>query len=262
MAHNLHLNSRDVQKIYYWPVSCERDSFAKGGKSLLQRRKTALLGSRVNETFPWREENSRSHDTGPMIGPELSLSKKCIPSDLASKDKKFWGIQGYIGCGGNMRHFYPRCNAKAYLCFVVVLVLLLPFLHKHGHVNKQDWKGFQSLAANIFVKLVPTTYLVFEIPICKMESQILALKIAIGISNTNWCFKYQLVLQITIGTSNTMSNDPPRRRTTKLSGYKSRASTTCSRQKIFSPFLPRLYRPAVLFLRIIRSKIFALIWNT
>jgi hypothetical protein len=31
---------------------------------LLQRRKTALLGSRVNETFPLREENSRSHDTG------------------------------------------------------------------------------------------------------------------------------------------------------------------------------------------------------
>jgi hypothetical protein len=35
-----------------WPVSCERDSFAKGEKSLLQRRKTALLGWRVNGTFP------------------------------------------------------------------------------------------------------------------------------------------------------------------------------------------------------------------
>jgi hypothetical protein len=56
---------------------------------------------------------------------------------------------------------------------------------------KQDCKGFQSLAANIFVKLVPTfinTYLVSQIPICKMESQILALKKAIGISNTNWYF--------------------------------------------------------------------------
>jgi hypothetical protein len=47
-----------------WPVSCERDSFAKGKKSLLQRRKTALLGWRVNKTFPWRDENSRSRDTG------------------------------------------------------------------------------------------------------------------------------------------------------------------------------------------------------
>jgi hypothetical protein len=36
----------------------------KGEKSLLQRRKTALLGWRVTETFPWKEENSRSHDTG------------------------------------------------------------------------------------------------------------------------------------------------------------------------------------------------------
>jgi hypothetical protein len=33
-------------------VSCERDSFAKGEKSLLRRRKTALLGWRVSETFP------------------------------------------------------------------------------------------------------------------------------------------------------------------------------------------------------------------
>jgi hypothetical protein len=43
-----------------------------------------------------------------------------------------------------------------------------------------------SLAANISVKLVPTTfintYLVSQIPICKMESHILALKKAIGIS--------------------------------------------------------------------------------
>jgi hypothetical protein len=30
-----------------WPVSCERDSFSKGKKSLLQRRKTALPGWRV-----------------------------------------------------------------------------------------------------------------------------------------------------------------------------------------------------------------------
>jgi hypothetical protein len=35
----------------YWPMSCERDSFAKGGKSLSQRRKTTLLGWRVNETY-------------------------------------------------------------------------------------------------------------------------------------------------------------------------------------------------------------------
>jgi hypothetical protein len=52
-----------------------------------------------------------------------------------------------------------------------------------------------------------------------MESQILALKKGdcIGISNTNWYFKYQLLLQIPIVTSNAMSNDPPRRttRTTK-----------------------------------------------
>jgi hypothetical protein len=43
-------------------------------------------------------------------------------------------------------------------------------------------------------KLVPTTfintYLVYQIPICKMESHILSLKKAIGISNTNWYFKY------------------------------------------------------------------------
>jgi hypothetical protein len=58
----------------------------------------------------------------------------------------------------------------------------------------------KSLAANISVKLVPTTllntYLVSQIPICKMISQILALKKAIGISNTNgtsntnWYFKH------------------------------------------------------------------------
>jgi hypothetical protein len=36
----------------------------------------------------------------------------------------------------------------------------------------------------------------FQIPICKMESQILLLKKgdSIGISNTNWYFKYKLVL--------------------------------------------------------------------
>jgi hypothetical protein len=33
-------------------VSCERDSFTKGIFPLLQRRKTALLGWIVNETFP------------------------------------------------------------------------------------------------------------------------------------------------------------------------------------------------------------------
>jgi hypothetical protein len=58
-----------------------------------------------------------------------------------------------------------------------------------------------------FLKLVPTTrtntYLVSQIPICKLESLILALKKAIGISNTNWYIKYQLVHQIPIGTSNT-----------------------------------------------------------
>jgi hypothetical protein len=50
----------------------------------------------------------------------------------------------------------------------------------------------------------------------------MALKKAIGISNTNlistsntnWYFKYQLVLQIPIGTSNTNYNDPPRTTTT------------------------------------------------
>jgi hypothetical protein len=43
----------------------------------------------------------------------------------------------------------------------------------------------------------------------------LVLQIPIGTSNTNWYFKYQLVLQIPIGTSNTMSTDPPRTRRTK-----------------------------------------------
>jgi hypothetical protein len=32
-----------------WPVSCEQE------KSLLQRRKTALLGWRVTETFPFKK---------------------------------------------------------------------------------------------------------------------------------------------------------------------------------------------------------------
>jgi hypothetical protein len=45
--------------------------------------------------------------------------------------------------------------------------------------------------------VVKNTYLVSQIPICKMVSQILELRKAIGI------FKYQLVLQIPIGTSNT-----------------------------------------------------------
>jgi hypothetical protein len=45
-------------------VSCKRDSFARGIFSLLQRRKNALLGWSENETLPWREENSRSHDWG------------------------------------------------------------------------------------------------------------------------------------------------------------------------------------------------------
>jgi hypothetical protein len=66
---------------------------------------------------------------------------------------------------------------------------------------------FSKIAANISVKLVPSTfintYLVSQIPICKMESQILALKKAIGISNNNWYFKYQLVLRVPIVTSNT-----------------------------------------------------------
>jgi hypothetical protein len=41
-------------------VSCECP-LQKGIFSLLQKRKTAVLGWRVNETFPWREEHSRSH---------------------------------------------------------------------------------------------------------------------------------------------------------------------------------------------------------
>jgi hypothetical protein len=65
-----------------------------------------------------------------------------------------------------------------------------------SYIPKPDWKGFQSLAANISVKLVPTTYLVSQIPICNMVAQILALKKAIGISNTNWYFKYQLVYKL------------------------------------------------------------------
>jgi hypothetical protein len=51
-----------------------------------------------------------------------------------------------------------------------------------------------------------TNYFYKHLSICKMESQILALKKAIGISHTNWYFKYQLVLQISIGTSNTNWN--------------------------------------------------------
>jgi hypothetical protein len=46
---------------------CKRDF------SLLQRRKTALLGWSVNETFPWREENCRSHDTGQYVLPEIYI---------------------------------------------------------------------------------------------------------------------------------------------------------------------------------------------
>jgi hypothetical protein len=64
---------------------------------------------------------------------------------------------------------------------------------------------------------------VFQIPIgtSKFKYQ-LVLQIPIGTSNTNWYQKYQLVPQIPIGTTNTnwyfkyytMSNDPPRKRTT------------------------------------------------
>jgi hypothetical protein len=68
---------------------------------------------------------------------------------------------------------------------------------------------------------IPACKMVSQIPICKMVSQIPALKKA-GISNTNWYntnwyFKYQLVLLVPIGTLNTMTNDPTRRttRTTK-----------------------------------------------
>jgi hypothetical protein len=84
----------------------------------------------------------------------------------------------------------------------------------------------------------------------------MALKKAIGISNTNlistsntnWYFKYQLVLQIPIGTSNTnwyfkyqlvlqipyvtihqeQEQEQQQQQQQQQSGYKSRASTTCS----------------------------------
>jgi hypothetical protein len=58
------MSLKTIQSMGYWPVSCERDSFAKGIFSLLQRRKTALPGWRGTETYLRREDNSRSHDTG------------------------------------------------------------------------------------------------------------------------------------------------------------------------------------------------------
>jgi hypothetical protein len=41
----------------------------------------------------------------------------------------------------------------------------------------------------------------------------------------NWYFKYQLVFQIPIGTSNTMSNDPPRTTTTTTTTTTTRITT-------------------------------------
>jgi hypothetical protein len=92
---------------------------------------------------------------------------------------------------------------------------------------------FSRLAANISVKLVPSTfintYLVSQIPICKMESQILALKKAIGISNTNWYFECRLLLQIPIFTSDAMSNDPLRRRRTRTTATTATTTTTTTK---------------------------------
>jgi hypothetical protein len=45
------------------------------------------------------------------------------------------------------------------------------------------------------------TSLVSQIPIYKMVSQILVLKKAIDISNTNWYFECRLVLRVPIGQS-------------------------------------------------------------
>jgi hypothetical protein len=59
--------------------------------------------------------------------------------------------------------------------------------------NKQDWKVFQSLAANISVKLVQIAmkfcHVVFLLQIPK-----LVLRIPIVTSNTNCYYKYQLLL--------------------------------------------------------------------
>jgi hypothetical protein len=76
-----------------------------------------------------------------------------------------------------------------------------------------------------------------------MESQILALKkaialvfqIPIGTSNANCYFKYQFLVQIPIVTSNTNRvtiHQEEEEEEQQQSGYKSRASTTCSRLKI------------------------------
>jgi hypothetical protein len=44
-----------------WPVSCERDSFAKGKKSLLQRRKTWLAGEEWR--LPFEGKKMAAHMT-------------------------------------------------------------------------------------------------------------------------------------------------------------------------------------------------------
>jgi hypothetical protein len=74
-------------------------------------------------------------------------------------------------------------------------------------------------------------YIKIQIPICKMESQILALKkrrlvfqIPIGTSIADWYFKYQLVFRIHWVTIQQQQE--------QQSEYKSRASTTCSRLKM------------------------------
>jgi hypothetical protein len=60
-----------------------------------------------------------------------------------------------------------------------------------------------------------------------MESQILALKKVIGISNTNWYFKYQLVLLIPIHQE--QQEQEQQEQQEQQSGYKSSASTTRAR---------------------------------
>jgi hypothetical protein len=62
-----------------------------------------------------------------------------------------------------------------------------------------------------------------------MESQILALKKVIGISNTNWYFKYQLVLQIPIHQEQQEQEQEQQEQQEQQSGYKSSASTTRAR---------------------------------
>jgi hypothetical protein len=65
-----------------------------------------------------------------------------------------------------------------------------------------------------------------------MESQILALKKVIGISNTNWYFKYQLVLQIPIyqeQQEQEQQEQEQQEQQEQQSGYKSSASTTRAR---------------------------------